>query len=138
MILKINHYTDLLQRYNPFGLREDKNHSRFFIDYEGAYVYALVYLYERFPNGYIDLVLFFIDNLCVSRSEAERYAKLLKGLNMYEGIYSIQAIGNKDKLKQSFKDLFKALHQLSDSQFDEEKFNAAWQHFENHYKHQFI
>ena len=74
-VFKYSDFAEMMEKYNPFALKNEKSEIMMFENYRKVYEYTLKRLYEKYPRGYIDLVLFVHEECGIPFADAEREVK---------------------------------------------------------------
>lgn len=135
--MKAKNFEELIKKYNPFGVKDEKGECLLFEDYGKMYLYVLKFLHSQFPKGYIDVPLFMNmltkQPLCVCMTFARknRFVNCLGVQNISKDYIYICTPEQEQGLLpvEKYKNLFKALHTVSETQLKEGFFNVAWDKF---------
>lgn len=120
---------ELVEKYNPFGFKDEKNDLMIFKDYDAAYYELLNRLYKAGPT-YIDLILFCHDNWGMKPVDASRFVNLWHrscGITSETLLIDWQYGGaERDSILQR---LAKAAHLITETKFNNDMFLNALNRF---------
>lgn len=124
----------LIEEHNPFAFKDVKRKICFFENFSGAYLALLERLFEQFPKGYIDMVLFVVDNCDMEHEDACRFVDNMKkaGYKLNPSVIDWYEGGlERDKMLKS---IAIGMHDISETSFNEGLFMAALNMFMVKYK----
>lgn len=127
---------EAMAEHNPFFFRDEKNRFCYFRDNSQVYLELLERLYKQAPKGYIDLVLFLVDNCNMERSDAEsflvnfyRSAALNKHTTLgMEGVCLVDW-SNIDTSRKELEGIAAGLHWITETSFNKSMFNSGFNQF---------
>lgn len=73
---KASDVMEFVEKYNPFGFKDDKGEIMLFSDYGKIYAYTLKKLYTECCNGYCDLGLFIHQQTGMPLGDCSRHVKI--------------------------------------------------------------
>lgn len=133
MAKKVYHYSDfcdMMEKYNPFALKNEKSEIMLFDTYKEVYEYTMKRLYDKYPRGFIDLVLFVHEECGIPFADAEREVKSWrKFFDKPELLLDWNQPENREYLLRKI--LF-SLHLLTETDFNEVMFKQALVYLETY------
>lgn len=130
--MKASNFEDLIKKYNPFGIKDEKGESMLFENYTHVYKHTLDVISSEFPRGYIDLALLLNKltqqpfSVCKMFVKKKSFVRNFGSNMMFDDYVLICTPENGIFPKEKIEALFKALHTLSETQFALGHFNVAW------------
>lgn len=119
-------YEDLIKKLNPFGFIEPNGESSYFHDYGELYYYVMEKMVTYFPRGYIDIILFIINEKKITYTKAvEIFKKYFRAI--FHDEYCLIELWNKESKERDlfFRNLLFCFHAYSDTKFSESYFRNA-------------
>ena len=120
----------IIERYNPFAFKDKEGRLLLFKDYTAAYRYTLKQLAKRFPKGYIDMTIFLCEQMSISLKETVQEVTQWKELGIKDDIFYLKIWERTTERNSMLTDIFKALHMISGTKFDEISFRTAMKEFD--------
>ena len=120
----------IIERYNPFAFKDKEGRLLLFKDYTAAYRYTLKQLAKRFPKGYIDMTIFLCEQMSISLKETVQEVTQWKELGIKDDIFYLKIWERTTERNSMLTDIFKALHMISGTEFDEFSFRTAMKEFD--------
>lgn len=130
--MKASNFEDLIKKYNPFGIKDEKGESMLFENYSEVYKYTLEVISREFPRGYIDLSILLNKltqqpfSVCKMFVKKKAFLRNFGSNMLFDDYVLICTPGCGIFEKEKIEALFKALHTLSETQFALGHFNVAW------------
>lgn len=123
---------DYLSKYNPFGIKDEKNNVLHFKDYGEIYLHTLKETQKYCQRGYLELPLLIKHLTGFDFDTATDIAELVKknDKTIPEGPLFVDwtDVGYS---KERFVSLMKGLHELTETTFDWVMFEYAWLRFKS-------
>ena len=120
----------IIERYNPFAFKDKEGRLLLFKDYTAAYRYTLKQLAKRFPKGYIDMTIFLCEQMSISLKETVQEVTQWKELGIKDDIFYLKIWERTTERNSMLTDIFKVLHMISGTKFDEISFRTAMKEFD--------
>ena len=120
----------IIERYNPFAFKDKEGRLLLFKDYTAAYRYTLKQLAKRFPKGYIDMTIFLCEQMSISLKETVQEVTQWKELGIKDDIFYLKIWERTTERNIMLSEIFKALHMISGTKFDEISFRTAMKEFD--------
>jgi hypothetical protein len=120
----------IIERYNPFAFKDKEGRLLLFKDYTAAYRYTLKQLAKRFPKGYIDMTIFLCEQMSISLKETVQEVTQWKELGIKDDIFYLKIWERTTERNSMLTDIFKVLHMISGTKFDEFSFRIAMKEFD--------
>lgn len=134
MWLTYTSFEDLITRFNPFGFKEQDGTSMAFPNYGEVYLFTLRRLQSQFPRGFVDITLFIHQMSQMPMSDCKQVVKSFKTLGLNDGVMLIEYWNPETNPKYEFEKIMRAFHTLSETTFNKDYYNDAWNTFENDMK----
>lgn len=123
-------FVDLIERYNPFGLKQPDGDTRIFKDYSEVYLFVMNELYKKFPQGYIDLVVFLHEQTSMPVEVAEEFVREWNKYGISDSVKLLR-LDVKDVQREIYlRQLMRGMHEISGTLFDEDMFIKALRLFD--------
>ena len=123
-------FVDLIERYNPFGLKQPDGDTRIFKDYSEVYLFVMNELYKKFPQGYIDLVVFLNEQTSMPVEVAEEFVREWNKYGISDSVKLLR-LDVKDVQREIYlRQLMRGMHEISGTLFDEDMFIKALRLFD--------
>ena len=120
----------IIEKYNPFVFKDKEGKILLFKDYTAAYKYTLKQLAKRFPKGYIDMTIFLCEQMSISLKETVQEVTQWKEHGIKDDIFYLKIWERTTERNSMLTDIFKALHMISGTKFDEISFRTAMKEFD--------
>ena len=131
MKLDTRDVAEFIEKYNPFGFKDEKGAFMIFKDYDAAYFELLTRLYNAGPK-YIDMILFCHDNWGMKPVDGSRFVNLCRracGLPGETLLIDWKDGGaGRDRLLQT---LAKGAHLITETKFNTSMFLNALNRFKS-------
>lgn len=118
-------FETLIMKHNPLAFKTASGDIAYFNDYVDVYVELFTRLYMQFGKGYVDMVVFIVDNCGLPSLEAERYVKRMQ---QREGVPDPCLIdwsmGGLERDRTLLK-LARGLHDMTDTALSSASFHTA-------------
>lgn len=124
-------YESTIATYNPFGMVQEFGRPLCFTSLDAAYFALFQKLYQQFPKGYIDLVVFIHENTHCKNMDARSFVKSLEKLDVKD-VEIVNIRYPSASLENYFEKLCIALHTITDTKFDRAFFLDALQRYYNY------
>jgi len=121
---------DIIERCNPFVFKDKDGKLLLFKDYTAAYKYTLKQLAKRFPKGYIDMTIFLCEQMSISLKETVQEVTRWRKMGIKDDIFYLKIWERTTERNIMLSDIFKALHMISGTKFDEISFRTAMKEFD--------
>lgn len=126
-ILSGSNFGELMVLHDPFGIKDEKGNIKFFKSYEECYTFVLQHLFAHNRRGYVDIVLLVSQLSKVKLTECKALVDCMRGLWGTDDARMIRMPWHED-FETDYHDLvmlFKCLHLITESKFDESMFRSA-------------
>ena len=120
----------IIEKYNPFVFKDKEGKILLFKDYTAAYKYTLKQLAKRFPKGYIDMTIFLCEHMSISLKETVQEVTRWRKMGIKDDIFYLKIWNRTTERNSMLTDIFKALHMISGTEFDEFSFRTAMKEFD--------
>lgn len=120
----------IIERYNPFVFKDKEGRLLLFKDYTAAYKYTLKQLAKRFPKGYIDMTIFLCERMSISLKETVQEVTRWRKMGIKDDIFYLKIWERTTDRNTMLTEIFKALHMISGTKFDEFSFRTAMKEFD--------
>lgn len=126
-----NDIAELVERYNPFGFKDERSRIMVFRTYDEAYYELISRVYKAGPIM-VDIDLFLVDNLGMTLAEAKKFFALWRGCSgATDPIFLFDwQNGGKDR-DQKLEQICKGMHLLSETKFNRDMFLSALNRFKS-------
>lgn len=124
-IFNFRDFEEMIEKYNPFGFKNENGEICMFETYKDAYKYALRKLGDDMTAGFVDLPLYISKNTGLIIQEAEREAARMRPLWGPRDVQLIDLRNFKDGADSQLKNFIKCLHTITETKFDEASFQEA-------------
>lgn len=120
---------ELLRKYNPFGLRFQNGRPYEFTTRTEVYLSVMIRVFGLFPRGYMETALL-IANLYphLSFNECKKYASWMEPMGVAP---YISVNYHQKEASKYFEAVFRSLHKMGESEFDNSSYKEAWTLFQN-------
>ena len=123
-------FVELIESYNPFGLKQPDGDTRIFKDYSEVYLFVMNELYKKFPQGYIDLVVFLHEQTSMPVEVAEEFVREWNKYGISDSV-NLLRLDVKDVQRDIYlRQLMRGMHEISGTLFDEDMFIKALRLFD--------
>lgn len=128
---KAQSFEELMQRYNPFGYKQENGKVCMFANYKDVYLYTMERLYISFPRGYIDMVVFLTDMTGMPEHECKDIIETqFKQFNINDvlqlpDMWSTTSVYMSNVLVR----IMQGLHTITETQFSPMYFQQALEEF---------
>lgn len=113
---------EFVEKYNPFGFKDDKGEIMLFSDYHKIYEYTFKALYESCGNGYCDLALFIHQNTQMPLADCSRHVKMWS--RKKEDVLEIDWTSLQDS-RTKLIEIVNVLHCISETKINHNMLNLA-------------
>lgn len=128
-VFKYADFAEMMEKYNPFALKNEKSEIKMFESYKDVYEYTLKRLYEKYPRGYIDLVLFVHEECGIPFADAEREVKGWRKV-CPESIHLVEWHKKDAARDNDLRSIMFGFHLITETNFDERQFKEALLYFD--------
>lgn len=126
-IFAATNFEELMEEHDPFAIKDEKGKIKFFKTYEDVYYFVLMHLFYNNRRGYVDLVLLVSQLTKLTIKESETVVADMHGLWGKEDalIIPMPWIKEFEEQTEDLKNLFKCLHLITETKFNEYDFDSA-------------
>lgn len=121
-------FEEMIEKYNPFGFKEADGEICLFDDYKHAYLDAMQRMFKYFPKGIVDCALYLHYCTGMPYLEAVDESAHLRSHFMIDEYLDIDYTGQKTKSRME--PFLRMLHEITETKFDKEAFDEAFELFE--------
>lgn len=129
--IKVNDIAELVELYNPFGFKDERGRIMVFRTYDEAYYELILRVYKAGPIM-VDAILFIVDNLGMSLTEAKRFFGTWSGyIGVNDPVFLFDwKNGGKGRDTQLEK-IARGMHLISETKFNADMFRNALDRFKS-------
>lgn len=119
-------FEEMIEKYNPFGFKQEDGKIEMYVDYGVAYFDCMKKIYEQFPKGLVDLILFLHQATTLPIRDAEReFKRMIPFVGNCELIAVDFITPTRESLVREMRPIMKALHTITETKFNESYFLQA-------------
>lgn len=132
----MNEFIELMKEHNPFVFKNEKGKPCVFKTYSDAYYEMCERIYKQAPRGYLDCVLFLVDNCGMVKNQAEGFLENFVKLGALskddEGLCMIYW-SDKVQSEQILERIAKSLHWIIETEYNRSMFLDGLMRFRYNY-----